>query len=303
MKNAILILFTFFLVSCGNHQEKGEHSGSAIPVIAAVNYPLHYFVQRIGRDLIRAEFPVPAGVDPAYWIPDDEALSVFQSADVILANGADYARWMNNVSLPASRIINTSLKAEGKYIREGHGHSHSHGPEGEHEHAGFAFTTWLDFHLAALQAEAVRDALITKLPEYQGKLEENFDLLENDLLSLHASLEEVSALANGENIIGSHPVYQYLAVAYDLDVQSVHFEPGEMPTVDQWTELDALLENHPSRYMLWEGEPMPEIRKILQEKGILTVVFEPFGNRPPEGEFIDLMKHNIRRLTNSISND
>jgi len=302
MKHSILIFFTVLLVSCGNRQGKEEPGRSAIPIVAAVNYPVYYFAQRIGGDLIQAEFPVPAGLDPAYWVPDDEALSVFQSADVILANGADYAKWMHNVSLPASRIINTSQKEEEQYIQVGHGSSHSHGPDGEHEHVGFAFTTWLDFQLAARQAESVRDILIRKLPESQVTLEEKYRLLEKDLLSVHASMNEVSALIRGENIIGSHPVYQYLAEAYGLNIRSVHFEPGEMPLENQWTEFDALLENHPSSIMLWEGEPLSEIGEILQEKGILTVVFNPCGNRPEKGDFIDLMKHNIRRLQNSISN-
>jgi len=302
MKHSILIFFTVLLVSCGNRQGKEEPGRSAIPIVAAVNYPVYYFAQRIGGDLIQAEFPVPAGLDPAYWVPDDEALSVFQSADVILANGADYAKWMHNVSLPASRIMNTSQKEKEKYIQVGHGSSHSHGPDGEHEHVGFAFTTWLDFQLAARQAESVRDILIRKLPESQVTLEEKYRLLEKDLLSVHASMNEVSALIRGENIIGSHPVYQYLAEAYGLNIRSVHFEPGEMPLENQWTEFDALLENHPSSIMLWEGEPLSEIGEILQEKGILTVVFNPCGNRPEKGDFIDLMKHNIRRLQNSISN-
>jgi len=302
MKHSILIFLTVLLVSCGNRQGKEEPGWSAIPIVAAVNYPVYYFAQRIGGDLIQAEFPVPAGLDPAYWVPDDEALSVFQSADVILANGADYAKWMHNVSLPASRIINTSQKEEEQYIQVGHGSSHSHGPDGEHEHVGFAFTTWLDFQLAARQAESVRDILIRKLPESQVTLEEKYRLLEKDLLSVHASMNEVSALIRGENIIGSHPVYQYLAEAYGLNIRSVHFEPGEMPLENQWTEFDALLENHPSSIMLWEGEPLSEIGEILQEKGILTVVFNPCGNRPEKGDFIDLMKHNIRRLQNSISN-
>ena len=302
MKHSILILLTVFLVSCGNRQEKEDPDRSAIPVIATVNYPLFYFAQRIGGDLIHAEFPVPAGLDPAYWVPDDEALSLFQSADVILANGADYAKWLHNVSLPASRIINTSQKEEEKYIRVGHGSSHSHGPDGEHEHVGFAFTTWLDFQLAARQAESVRDVLIRKLPEHHVTLEENYRLLESDLLSLHASMIEVSTSTRGVNIIGSHLVYQYLSEAYDLDIRSIHFEPGEMPSEDQWTKFYVLLENYPSALMLWEGEPLPETRVILQEKGILTVVFNPCANRPEKGDFIYIMKQNIRRLQNSISN-
>lgn len=301
MKHFILIILTFFLVSCGSRQGKEEQSQSTLPLVTAVNYPLFYFAQRIGGDLIRVEFPAPAGVDPAYWIPDDEALGIYQSADIILSNGADYAKWMNNVSLPASRIFNTSQYAEKKYIRLEHGSSHSHGPDGEHVHAGFAFTTWLDFELATMQAKAVSDALIRKLPESRIKLQENYEELKRDLLSLHAAMNEVSTLIKGGNIIGSHPVYQYLSRAYDMNIWSVHFEPGEMPTPNQWSELGMLLENHQSRMMLWEDEPMPEINRILKEKEILVSVFKPCGNRQPGGDFISIMEDNIQELKGSLS--
>ena len=57
-----------------------------------------------------------------------------------------------------------------------------------------------------------------------------------------------------------------------------------------------MLEDHPSRLMLWEGEPLPEIKAVLLQKGILVMVFNPCGNRPAEGDFIDVMKTNIQTL-------
>ena len=38
--------------------------------------------------------------DPAFWKPDDAAIARFQTADLILRNGAGYAKWMKTVSLP-----------------------------------------------------------------------------------------------------------------------------------------------------------------------------------------------------------
>ena len=96
-------LFVFFmlslLISCGSKQRSQENKPREKPVVSPVNYPLHYFAQRIGGEGIQLEYPVPADVDPAYWIPDDEALSVYQSADIILANGAGYAGWIDRKSV------------------------------------------------------------------------------------------------------------------------------------------------------------------------------------------------------------
>jgi zinc transport system substrate-binding protein len=265
-----------------------------------VNYPLFYFAQRIGGDLINVEFPAPSDVDPAYWVPDDAALGIYQRSDLILANGADYAKWMHNVSLPSSRILSTSSNVADRYIELTQGASHSHGPEGEHVHAGFAFTTWLDFQIAMAQAEAVKGALTSILPDMQEQFEANYQALESELLELHAGMQKVSMQTGGKHLIGSHPVYQYLSEAYTLDIQSVHFEPGELPTEDQWKEFDELLTDHPSRLMLWEDEPLPEIKAVLMEKGIRAMVFNPCGNRPAAGDFMEVMKTNIQTLQGGL---
>ena len=38
-------------------------------VVYTTNYPLAYFAERIGGELVRVEFPVPSGIDPAYCPP------------------------------------------------------------------------------------------------------------------------------------------------------------------------------------------------------------------------------------------
>ena len=129
MKRSIPLLCALVLFACGPGKQEQASGNSEQLLVTAVNYPLFYFAKKIGADLIQAAFPAPENVDPAYWVPDDEALSLYQSSDLILANGADYAKWMNNFILPASRIIHTSSMAKDMYIEITMGASHSHGPE------------------------------------------------------------------------------------------------------------------------------------------------------------------------------
>ena len=301
MRTLTILCISLLLVSCGPDRKAQENSESKKLLVAAVNYPLHYFAQRIGGELIQLEYPIPADIDPAYWIPDDEALSVFQLADIILANGADYAKWMNNVSLATSRIHNTSKAAEGKYIELKETSTHSHGPDGEHEHTGYAFTTWLDFQMAVVQAEAIKDILLSKLPEHEREINENYMALHSDLFSLHEAMKGISILINDQTVFGSHPVYQYLAKAYGLSIQSVHFEPDELPSEKQWIEFDHLLEHYPSSIMLWEDEPVSELKALLNKKGLDVVVFNPCANMPDQGDFILSMNKNIKTLEASMS--
>ena len=61
--------------------------------VYVANYPLKYFAERIGGDEVRVSLPVPKGVDPAFWRPSTEAIADYQSADLILLNGASYSKW------------------------------------------------------------------------------------------------------------------------------------------------------------------------------------------------------------------
>jgi len=120
--------------------------------------------------------------------------------------------------------------------------------------------------------------------------------LEKELLELDAKLEAAFGKLEGQPLVGSHPIYQYLTRRYNLNMESVHWEPGEAPDAKMWSELDDILEAHPAKLMLWEDEPLPETKAQLKEKGIRSIVFDPCGNRPVEGDFLSVMRTNIHNL-------
>jgi len=154
MKKILPFIF-LILIGCADKKEQDQNESNERLKVISVNYPLHYFAQRIGGEYIDAEYPIPKNVDPAYWEPNADEIILYQDADLILLNGADYAKWVDKVSLPTSKLINTSHSFKDKYITMSEGLTHSHGPEGKHEHKGFAFTTWLNFKYAIIQAEEV----------------------------------------------------------------------------------------------------------------------------------------------------
>lgn len=264
--------------------------------ISTVNYPLAYFAERISGDLAQVSFPALPDVDPAFWIPDAEAIAAYQAADVILLNGAGYAKWTEKVSLPRSRTVDTSRAFRDAYIQTSDGIVHSHGPGGEHSHGGVAFTTWLDLSQAAQQAEAVAQALTRSRPDARERIDGHLHALQHDLLELDGRIAEITRTDPGRPLLASHPVYQYLARRYGLNLRSVMWEPGEAPSENQWNELGEILREHPAKWMLWEGHPAEETVKRLQSLGIESLVFDPCGNRPSRGDFLTVMSENIRNL-------
>jgi len=264
--------------------------------IFTVNYPLAYFAERLAGDLARVEFPAPPDVDPAFWMPDSETVAAYQAADLILLNGAGYAKWVDKVSLPASRLVNTSHDFADRYIETASGISHSHGPGGEHSHSGIAFTTWLDLDLAARQAEAVAKAIERKRPDAKDRVARNLATLKGELQALDARLARLSATEPSRPMLASHPVYQYLARRYGLNLRSVLWEPDAAPTPQQWRELEGILSEHPARWMIWEAPPAPETASRLRSLGVESIVFDPCANRPATGDFVRVMGGNAKSL-------
>lgn len=278
------------LAACGDPAPTGRPGPITPPTVYVVNYPLRYFAERIGGGEVRVVFPVIEG-DPAFWKPDGDAVAAFQKADLILLNGAEYAKWTAHASLPDSKCVDTSRAFEKDYIRIAGVRKHAHGPTGAHEHGGTAFTTWLDPTQAVAQARAIRDAFSRLRPG--SDFEPRYAALRDDLLELSRRLE--AAVPHGPGV-ASHPVYQYLARRYGMNIESVHWEPDESPGAEGWAELEAILKEHPARWMLWEATPLEETTRRLRELGLESVVFDPCGNTPDAGDFLTVMNQNVTAL-------
>ena len=268
----------------------------AQPTVYVVNYPLQYFAERIAGERVKVVFPAPADEDPAFWKPDVDTIAAFQAADLILINGAGYAKWLKTASLPKSRMIDTSRRFKADMIAVEDEAVHTHGPAGEHAHTGTAFTTWLDFRQAAQQAQAVLEGLSRLLPAHQDALQQRYAELERDLLALDARLDAIVAPRRAQPLLASHPVYQYLARRHGLSLQSVLWEPEVMPEAEQWEALQSILETHAAAWMLWEGDPLPASVQKLQTLGVQSLVFDPCGNVPEQGDFLSVMQANVARL-------
>jgi zinc transport system substrate-binding protein len=293
----VIFLLSFFIfVGCKNDETSIQKKERSKLKVLSVNYPLHYFAQRIGGNHIDAIFPISTDGDPAYWKPDEASIGIYQQADLIILNGAGYAKWINKVSLPASKMFDTSKNYKERLIELDEGMTHSHGPEGEHVHKGYAFTTWLNLKLAIEQASAIADRLNQLLPEAKESFEMNLQDLLTDLGILDRELTTVAKNLENHNLFGSHPVYQYLANGYGLTIRSEHWEPDQKITKEQWIVFKDKLKKHPGKIMIWEDQPLEEVEKKLISKDIRVVVFNPCGNKPDTGDFISVMKSNIENL-------
>ena len=294
-----ILLWVSVTAGCSQESTDTQTTEPATPgrlTVATVNYPLAYFAERILGDAGDVSFPAPPDVDPAYWTPEPEVISKYQQADLIILNGAGYADWVANASLPQTRLVDTTAAVSDQLIEIENAVTHTHGPTGDHSHGDTAFTTWLDLDIAIAQAQAMTEAMILARPDLEGGLRQGFAELETVLVAMNDQLKEATASLGDQPVLFSHPVYQYFERRYGLNGYSVHWEPDTLPDEAQWRQLQSVLRQHPAKLMIWEGDPLDETQRRLSELGIESVVFSPGGNRPAEGDWLTLLQKGISAL-------
>ena len=266
------------------------------PQVLVANYPLQYFAQRIAGDAVEVRLLAPKGEDPAFWQPNEAAITAFQNADLVLMNGATYSKWADKVTLPQSKVVDTSAAFANNFIEVRDATTHSHGPGGEHSHSGTAFTTWIDFKQASMQAQAVSDALAKLVPAAKDAITKNTEALKDELEGLDDRMSALSRRLVQHPLVASHPVYHYLARRYGLNLKSVLWEPDTVLDETALSDLNAVLAGHRARWMIWEGEPSKDSVEKLAALSIQSIVFDPCGNVPESGDFMSVMKANVESM-------
>jgi zinc transport system substrate-binding protein len=301
----LVVLLAMMMGGCREEKplaHTGVASSSSDWTVVTTNFPMYAFATALAPEGVKVSFPVPAEIDPAFWEPEAEDIARMQKAKLLILNGATYEKWRMWASLPEDRVAETAEGFRDRWIRREGAVTHSHGPGGEHAHGEVDFTTWLNLRLAIQQAEAIAEAMSQRLPGQREEIFARLDALKEKLAALDRKWMEVAEPLRGKPLVASHPVYDYFAQRTGLSIRSVHWEPEEPPSEEQWTELDTLLEGHPAKVMLWEGEPLEETARLLAERGITPVVFETAGNRPESGDFFSAMNANAERLKRAFEN-
>jgi zinc transport system substrate-binding protein len=287
-----------FLFSCGAKRKSTEIESTHKPTIAVVNYPLAYFAERLAGEFATIIFDAPSDLDPAFWEPTDEQIVRMQQADLILLNGANYAQWAATASLPFESTVDTSSSFEKSFITIESAIKHTHLKEGaEHSHGGTAFTTWMDFRQAGMQATTIATAIGADFPDQKDAVMKNLAALLTDLKELHTVTAKVVSNLNHAPVIASHPSYQYWERAYRLEILSLLWDSEMELGTEAIADLKKVQEANPGvKYFIWDSEPLPAHLEKLKTMGLTCVVVSSCSNRPASGDFLSVMRANIEAL-------
>ena len=265
--------------------------------IVTVNYALQYLTQRlVGDDGVEVIFPVPQDVDPSFWRPSIADISMIQSADLIVLNGAGFATWVDRVSLPRAKLVNTTAAIEDQLIVT-KSITHAHGEGDTHSHEGVATYTWLDPTLAMAQAEAIAAALIRRKLGSAEELEARLSALKADLKALDVEAKEALSRLKDVPLIATHPRYQYFARRYGLSVVSLEWEAGALPTPEELATLKALAGETKATVLLWEAAPAQGAAEAIKALGIDGVIFVPLAKPDADRSFANVFSTAVQDIS------
>ena len=303
--SSILIpAFLGLLVSCS--EEADSHSKApgqtdAQPTVLTTFYPTQYFAQRIAQDAARVVCPIPDEADPSTWMPSAAVIQSYQRADLIVVNGANFESWIDKVTLPPSKIIETSKPFEASWVRYENAVVHRHGPGGDHSHEGIDGHTWLDPINAMAQAREIEQGLAARWPDRADVFANGFASLRRDLEKLDGRLRAFAAAWDGRAFTASHPAYNYLAKRYGLAIANLDLDPSRLPDEATLETAQAVAARYGAKHLLWEAWPAPEVALAMEGAGLKNVPFIPCETPPEVGDYLTAMRQNLDRLEALLS--
>ena len=161
--------------------------------IQTTSYPVHYITERL-LPKISIKCVLPPGEDPPDWNPNAEQIAQMGQSDLIIANGANFEKWMQTASLPQSKTL---YAAQGLSFITLKGKTHSHGKKGAHSHAGVDPHVWSNPIHYQKQATKIAEALKKVDPGKNQTIDANLSRLKEELTILDANASKIfSSLRN-----------------------------------------------------------------------------------------------------------
>ncbi len=289
--------------------DSGEPSAAddGPPLVYTTFYPTSYLAERIGGDQVRVVCPVPEDADPIYWMPDDGAITAYQQADLIVVNGADFEKWIERVSLPSLRVVNTSHPFRDRFLHYEEVTTHQHGPGEAHTHEGVDGHTWLDPNNAMIQAEQIKAAMVERWPAHEAEFNQRFEALAADLTELDEAFRSLGPTPGEAPVLASHPAYNYVVDRYGWRVVNLDLQPDALPDAAAMAEIRKWVEEQNASYLLWESAPDAAVAEQMRETfGLTSVVFAPGEMLSAEDvaagvDYLKLMHQNVENLRQVFS--
>ena len=286
---AILLL----IPACRTDDDVALSSSAPEPtVIAVTSYPLLVMAQELAGEHAEVQLVTEDDVASPDWKPTNSGIHQMQGATKILISGGDFEPWLQRVTIPKSRLVDTADGYYDQFIRISDALLHQHGPEGAHSHPGVVWTTWLDPQLAQSQLDRVREVLVQMLPHAASDIHRVADKRSEQLEQLEQRLEQLKQRYSDVRITGDAPVYQYLTRRLGWKLDYAHWPThGSVPD-EQKAELQQLISEDRPQLLLIQSDHMDDLGDV----GVPVCSVDLCIHAAGDADFWQRLEENLTRL-------
>lgn len=323
----LLIPFIFIFAACSNStaSDKGTtQSSEEVLTVYTTVYPLQYFTERIGGDLVDVKTVYPPGSDEHTYEPSQKDMIKMADSDLFIYLGLGLEGFVDQAK---DILSNEGVKmiAAGEHLaienteqHEHDDHEHEHDNDHDHDHDGHSHDghdhgdvdphVWIDPVYGQQLAEEIKTQLITALPEHEEEFTANFDQLNEELNKLNDKFTSMVENADKNKFIVSHAAYGYWESRYGLEQISVAgLSTSSEPSQKQLQNIIQTANENTLDTIYFEQNVSSKLTEIVQsEIGAeslqlhnLAVLTEADIN---EGEnYFTLMERNIDNLEKGLN--
>ena len=300
---AALSVLVLSLAGCGSESPRPSESVPQRVTVAVTSYPLLAMAQRMAGPAAEVELVIQGQSTSPEWKPTPDAIRTMQDATRILINGGDYEPWLQRVTVPRSRLIDTAKGYYGQFIRIPDATIHQHGPEGSHSHPGVVWATWLDPQLGLSQMEQTRDVLLTLLPDHAADIRQAADGMADEFRQLDRRVEEIAEATSESSVtvLGDAPLYQYLVQRLGWELHYVHLPSHGPLSDDKRASLTSAIEEHQPSVVWVQSALSDELTALKGDSEVPFVLIDLCETPQEEGSLTERLMQNLDRIQSAVS--
>jgi ABC-type Zn uptake system ZnuABC Zn-binding protein ZnuA len=292
--NSILLTMTLaalFLTACGSVPNSSDNG---LRVLASTTI-LADITQNVAGDRLKIDSLLPDGADPhAYQAAPSDVAKIMESKLLIL-NGLKYETFIKSLleNTGGERLVIEATA--GLSPREASGSVDPH--------------MWLDPNLVTTYVKNIRDGLIQVDPAGTEIYKANADNYIAQLKELDTWIvKQVNSIPAGRRLlVTNHEAVGYFAERYGFTVVGAVIPSMSTEAVTSAKEMAALIEQIKAAgapaIFLGKVENPNLANQIASETNIKVVndlYLESLTKGAPAGTYIDMMKHNVTRIVDSL---
>jgi zinc/manganese transport system substrate-binding protein len=299
----------------GSSTDAGEDAGVQVVASTSVYASI---VEAIGGDAVAVTSIVSsASQDPHSFEPSARDQLTVSNADLIIENGGGYDAFVDALIEASGSTAHVITAVEFSHEwpenagHEEEGDDHAEGEDEHSEHAhveGFNEHVWYDPHTMEHLAEAIAAELTELAPGDAATFEANLGDFVAGIAEIEASLDDIAAAHEGDDIFVTEPVPLYLTAAAGLvnvtpDAFTEAVEEGQDVAPATLLEAMDLLRSGSVRAVIVNAQTGgAETTAVIDEASAQDIPVVEFAETVPDGQtYLSWMTSNVEALADALA--